>query len=115
MVHGGRDADVAGHVCRLDVIVDGRETWQDTTELLATLREHLLGLGWATVHRIHQINVVVVDDVEVRSRLLNEFQIEIGGGLGPLAGKIWRIGLMGETAKKESIQKLMDAFRKILN
>ncbi len=56
-----------------------------------------------------------VDDAAVRSRLLKEFHIEIGGGLGPLAGKIWRIGLMGETSKKESIQKLMDAFRKILN
>ncbi len=56
-----------------------------------------------------------VDDGDVRSRLLNEFHIEIGGGLGPLSGKIWRIGLMGETAKKESIQKLMDAFNEILN
>ena len=55
-----------------------------------------------------------MNDAEVRGRLLNEFHIEIGGGLGPLSGKIWRIGLMGETAKKESIQKLMDAFRKIL-
>ena len=69
--------------------------------------------------RLPMLNSVIipdyVQDVEVRSRLLNEFQIEIGGGLGPLAGKIWRIGLMGETAKKESIQKLMNAFRKILN
>mgnify|MGYP000367610133 CR=1 FL=1 len=56
-----------------------------------------------------------VDDVGVRARLLKDYHIEIGGGLGPLAGKIWRIGLMGETAKKENIQKLMDAFRKILN
>ena len=56
-----------------------------------------------------------VDDANVRGKLINDYRIEIGGGLGPLAGKIWRIGLMGETAKKESIQKLMDAFRKILN
>ena len=56
-----------------------------------------------------------VDDAGVRVRLLKDYHIEIGGGLGPLAGKIWRIGLMGETAKKENIQKLMDAFRKILN
>ena len=56
-----------------------------------------------------------VDDASVRGRLLKGYHIEIGGGLGPLAGKIWRIGLMGETAKKESIQKLMDAFKKILN
>jgi len=55
-----------------------------------------------------------VSDGDVRSRLLSEFHIEIGGGLGPLSDKIWRIGLMGETAKKESIQKLMYAFRKIL-
>jgi alanine-glyoxylate transaminase/serine-glyoxylate transaminase/serine-pyruvate transaminase len=46
---------------------------------------------------------------------LKDYHIEIGGGLGPLASKIWRIGLMGETAKKENIQKLMDAFRKTLN
>ena len=56
-----------------------------------------------------------VNDAEVRDRLLKEFHIEIGGGLGPLSGKIWRIGLMGETAKKESIHRLMDAFNKILN
>ena len=69
--------------------------------------------------RLPMLNSVIIpdgaNDAEVRSKLLNEYQIEIGGGLGPLAGRIWRIGLMGETAKKESIQKLMDAFRKILN
>ena len=69
--------------------------------------------------RLPMLNSVVipndVEDIEVRSRLLSEYQIEIGGGLGPLTGKIWRIGLMGETAKKESIQKLMNAFKKILN
>ena len=56
-----------------------------------------------------------VEDAGVRGRLLKGYHIEIGGGLGPLTGKIWRIGLMGETAKKENIQKLMDAFKKILN
>ena len=69
--------------------------------------------------RLPMLNAVKIpegaNDVDVRSRLLNEFHIEIGGGLGPLSGKIWRIGLMGETAKKESIHRLMDAFNKILN
>ena len=69
--------------------------------------------------RLPMLNSIIIpddaDDVLVRSRLLKEFHIEIGGGLGPLAGKIWRIGLMGETAKKESIHKLMDAFRNILH
>ena len=69
--------------------------------------------------RLPMLNSVIIpdgtNDAAVRAKLLNEYQIEIGGGLGPLANKIWRIGLMGETAKKESIQKLMDAFKKILN
>jgi len=56
-----------------------------------------------------------VDDAGVRARLLKDYHIEIGGGLGPLAGKIWRIGLMGETAKKENIQRLMDALKNILS
>ena len=70
-------------------------------------------------YRLPMLNSIIIpegkNDLEIRSRLLNEFNIEIGGGLGPLAGKIWRIGLMGETAKNESIQKLMDAFRIVLN
>ena len=69
--------------------------------------------------RLPMLNSVIIpdgaNDAAVRSKLLNEYQIEIGGGLGPLASKIWRIGLMGETAKKESIQRLIDAFKKILN
>ena len=55
-----------------------------------------------------------VNDVEIRSRLLNEYQIEIGGGLGPLTGKIWRIGLMGETAREENITRLIDALKILL-
>ena len=68
--------------------------------------------------RLPMLNSVIIpdgaNDAAVRAKLLNEYQIDIGGGLGPLASKIWRIGLMGETAKKESIQRLIDAFRKIL-
>ena len=49
--------------------------------------------------RLPQLNTVIipdgVDDAAVRSRLLNEFNLEIGAGLGALAGKVWRIGLMG--------------------
>ena len=44
----------------------------------------------------------------------NNYNIEIGGGLGPLAGKIWRIGLMGHTARKENIDKLINALSVIL-
>ena len=57
-------------------------------------------------------------NLDFLSRIINRkksnWLIEIGGGLGPLSNKIWRIGLMGETAKKENIQKLIDAFKNIL-
>ena len=89
-------------------------------QMLADELDNLgLGLFVEESARIPMLNAVKipegVNDAEVRGKLLKEYHIEIGGGLGPLSGKIWRIGLMGETAKKESIQKLMDAFRKILN
>jgi alanine-glyoxylate transaminase/serine-glyoxylate transaminase/serine-pyruvate transaminase len=55
-----------------------------------------------------------VEDAKVRSRLLNEYNIEVGGGLGWLKGKIWRIGLMGETCRMRNIHSLMGALREIL-
>lgn len=53
-------------------------------------------------------------EAAVRTRLLDEFDIEVGGGLGPLAGEIWRIGLMGENARPEVVDRLVEALRKIL-
>ncbi|GAB6144483.1 pyridoxal-phosphate-dependent aminotransferase family protein [Desulfocicer niacini] len=55
-----------------------------------------------------------VDDAGVRSRLLKEYKIEIGAGLGPLAGKIWRIGLMGHTARPANVEKLLEALKAVL-
>ena len=46
--------------------------------------------------------------------IFDEFGIEVGAGLGPLAGEIWRIGLMGENARPESVDRLIEALRKIL-
>lgn len=79
-----------------------------------------LGLGMLVEpeYRLPMLNAVKVpagvDESVVRSRLLKEFHIEIGGGLGPLAGKIWRIGVMGHTARPENVDRLLDALRKIL-
>ncbi|MHA1764166.1 MAG: alanine--glyoxylate aminotransferase family protein, partial [Promethearchaeota archaeon] len=56
-----------------------------------------------------------VDDMKVRSTLLKEHKIEIGGGLGPLKGKVWRIGLMGHTARPENVDRLLNALKNILN
>jgi alanine-glyoxylate transaminase/serine-glyoxylate transaminase/serine-pyruvate transaminase len=54
-------------------------------------------------------------EAAVRTRLLEEFGIEVGAGLGPLSGEIWRIGLMGENARPEVVDRLLEALRKILD
>jgi alanine-glyoxylate transaminase/serine-glyoxylate transaminase/serine-pyruvate transaminase len=55
-----------------------------------------------------------VDDARVRQRLYDEHNIEIGAGLGPLKGKIWRVGLMGHGARDENIALLANALKKLL-
>ena len=55
-----------------------------------------------------------VEDAVVRSALRNEHRIEIGAGLGPLAGKIWRIGVMGHTARQENVERFLGALREVL-
>lgn len=64
-------------------------------------------------YRLPMLNAVTVpeglDEAGVRSRLLREHAIEIGAGLGPMAGKIWRIGLMGHTARAANVDKVLSA------
>jgi alanine-glyoxylate transaminase/serine-glyoxylate transaminase/serine-pyruvate transaminase len=55
-----------------------------------------------------------VSDVKIRKALLNEFGIEIGGGLGDLAGKIWRIGLMGHSSRRRNVLILLSALKTVL-
>ncbi|UCB44372.1 MAG: alanine--glyoxylate aminotransferase family protein [Spirochaetota bacterium] len=54
------------------------------------------------------------DDAEVRGRLLDEYNIEIGGGLGDFAGKAWRIGLMGCSSTLNHVNMLLSALRHIM-
>ena len=56
-----------------------------------------------------------VEDAAVRRQLLNEFGIEIGGGLGPVKGKTWRIGLMGEASTQRNVLLFLAALEKCLN
>ena len=55
-----------------------------------------------------------VDDLAVRKELLSEFGIEIGSGLGPLKGKTWRIGLMGETSTPANVLLFLAALERCL-
>ncbi|HYD85799.1 MAG TPA: hypothetical protein VEA63_17145, partial [Opitutus sp.] len=63
----------------------------------------------------HSLNCVAVpagvDDANVRRRLLEDYGIEIGSGLGPMAGKAWRIGLMGHGATTRNVDLLLAALR----
>lgn len=69
--------------------------------------------------RLPQLNAVAVpagmDEALVRARLLKEFNLEIGAGLGALAGKVWRIGLMGYSSRPENIILCIGALGAILN
>jgi alanine-glyoxylate transaminase/serine-glyoxylate transaminase/serine-pyruvate transaminase len=68
--------------------------------------------------RLPQMNAVFIpegiNDLEVRQRLLNDFNLEIGAGLGPLAGKVWRFGLMGYSCRAESVMLCLSALASVL-
>jgi len=68
--------------------------------------------------RLPMLNTVYcpagIDEAAVRRALRSEHRIEIGGGLGPLTGKIWRIGLMGHTAAEENVRRFLDALRTVI-
>jgi alanine-glyoxylate transaminase/serine-glyoxylate transaminase/serine-pyruvate transaminase len=69
--------------------------------------------------RLPQLNAVKVpegvDEAGVRSHLLDEFNLEIGAGLGPMAGKIWRIGLMGASCTEQHVDVCLEALRSALD
>jgi len=68
-------------------------------------------------HRLPSLNAVTlpahIDDIPVRAELLQRYGIEIGGGLGALQGKIWRIGLMGESSRNSHVLTLLSALEEI--
>ena len=86
--------------------------------LVAGVEAMGLQMAVAPADRLWSLNAVSVpdgvDDARVRSRLLKE-DIEIGGGLGPLKGQIWRIGLMGSGSTRENVVLVLDALHRALN
>ena len=111
-------------------------------EALLLIREEGLENCWARHHRHHlalkaglesmglrylvkeqnqlpQMNAVLcpegVDESEVRRRLLNQFGLEIGAGLGPLAGKIWRFGMMGYSCRADNVMLCLAALGSVLS
>ncbi|MGI9648657.1 MAG: pyridoxal-phosphate-dependent aminotransferase family protein, partial [Acidimicrobiia bacterium] len=97
------------------------ERWARHQEVGDFLHSELTEMGFKLFarrgYRLPQLTSVRlpkgVDD-GLRSRLLNDFDIEIGGGLGEGAGKVWRIGLMGFGAKRENALRLVQSLRAIV-
>jgi len=86
--------------------------------LVAGVEAMGLRMAVAPQNRLWSLNAVSVpdgvDDARVRARLLEE-NIEIGGGLGPMKGKIWRIGLMGSGSTRENVLLVLNALHRALN
>jgi len=97
-------------------------SWARHRAMHERLRDGLETLGISFVvepaARLPQLNAVKipegVDDAAVRTRLLADFGLEIGAGLGALAGKVWRIGVMGYGARVENINLCVAALRTCL-
>jgi alanine-glyoxylate transaminase/serine-glyoxylate transaminase/serine-pyruvate transaminase len=97
--------------------------WQRHSMQHQKLKQGLAKLGIEFVveqqYRLPQLNTVVipqgVDDVAVRQTLLNEYNLEIGAGLGGFAGKAWRIGLMGYAARTENVTLCLAALSDVLD
>ena len=105
------------------VLTEGLENrWRRHEQNHLALARGLAGLGMKIVsqagHQLWQLNAVGVpegvDETAVRKQLLAGYNIEIGAGLGPLKGRVWRIGLMGETSRKENVDAVLAALREIL-
>ncbi len=98
------------------------QAWRRHADNHLKLRAGLESLGIDFVVeeavRLPQLNAVRVpegvDEAAVRSRLLNEFSIEIGAGLGAFAGKVWRIGLMGHSSRPANVSLCLAALRTVL-
>jgi alanine-glyoxylate transaminase/serine-glyoxylate transaminase/serine-pyruvate transaminase len=87
--------------------------------LVAGLEAMGLGMAVAAEYRLPQLNSVLipegVDDAAVRAALLQEFDLEIGAGLGELAGKTWRIGLMGYASNERNVLSCLNALDAVLD
>ncbi len=82
------------------------------------LEEMGLTLHVPVEHRLPVLTTVRIpdgaDDAKIRRQLLQDYNIEIGGGLGELKGKVWRIGLMGFSSRRENVVLLLSALERLL-
>ena len=98
-------------------------SWARHSKNHMVLRAGLEAMGLSFIvdeaSRLPQLNSVTIpdgiDEAVVRGRLLNDFNLEIGAGLGALAGKVWRIGLMGHSSRAENIFLCLSALEAVMS
>ena len=98
------------------------QAWERHAKMHRALREGLEAMGLSLVvekkYRLPQLNTVAipegVDESKVRATLLSRYNLEIGTGLGDLAGKVWRVGLMGQSSKEEHVTLFLSAMEDAL-
>jgi alanine-glyoxylate transaminase/serine-glyoxylate transaminase/serine-pyruvate transaminase len=105
------------------VLLEGLEArWkrhqQNYERLKSGLKELGLSIGSQEGNQLWQLNAVTVpegvDEAGIRKALLNDYEIEVGAGLGPMKGKIWRVGLMGETSTPQNVDRVLSALKTLL-
>jgi alanine-glyoxylate transaminase/serine-glyoxylate transaminase/serine-pyruvate transaminase len=105
------------------VLEEGLEPrWERHRRNAAALHAGLEAMGLRLAaqdgYRLPQLTTVGVpdgiDEAKVRSEMLRKFNIEIAAGLGPLKGKVWRVGLMGESSRRENVTLALAALEQIL-
>jgi alanine-glyoxylate transaminase/serine-glyoxylate transaminase/serine-pyruvate transaminase len=105
------------------IIEEGLEArWErhraNATALQAGLAAMGLQMAAQQGYRLPQLTAVVVpegiNEARVRERLLQLFNMEVGAGLGPFKGKVWRVGLMGEGSRRENVMLVLNALEDIL-
>ncbi len=110
----------AMHEALLLLYEEGLEkSWDRHYQTHLTLREGLESMGFRYLveetHRLPQLNAVFLpegyDEARLRRTLLDKYNIEVGGGLGDFAGRIWRIGLMGASCTPDHVARLLGALR----
>ncbi len=105
------------------VLEEGLEArWKRHEQSYLSLKKGLAEMGLSLAsqegHQLWQLNAVRVpegvDEAAVRKAFLVDHNIEIGAGLGPMKGKIWRVGLMGENSTEKNVQTVLATFKKTL-
>lgn len=71
-------------------------------------------------YALPQLNTIIIpdhitDEAAIRAKLLNDYNLEIGAGLGALVGKVWRVSLMGHSACQKNVDKCLAAFKAVMN